>query len=170
MITRIEPKDIPTIKDMMERCMAWHLQEDIPLLKYAIEQYTSYGFVDKKLFAFIITFDWDQLIEDKMLKQMFRPNKKSFAFYDKFFPRIIETAKKLPRTLYLLDMIVEPEYRRQGYASKLIDAILMEYRYRSFVGDVTCKESLPIYEKRGFEIEMFTEDYFLIYKKRVCEP
>lgn len=60
---------------------------------------------------------------------------------------------------YLLNMYVEPEYRRQGLGSRLIDAALMEVRRRKIrVTSLHATEAgRPLYASKGFKAtnEMF---------------
>lgn len=66
--------------------------------------------------------------------------------------------------VYLLSAAVKEEYRRRGVASAMLDCLMEKEPSAYFVGDVSNEKSLPMYEKRGFDVSKLDDGYFVVMK------
>lgn len=132
-----------------------------PALSYCLRHGMSLGVRQEgQLIAFLLCLDYRRL-DRAAFELLFSSGKEEIPYRTGFHDRV----KALPGdVVYGLSLAVDPQYRRRGLASGLLDTVLRRYPHRHFVSDVSNTDSLEMYRDRAFQIHELDTDYHLVIR------
>lgn len=137
-------------------------------IEYCINSGYSIGTIDNynNLIGFALFFNYNEALLNnyKVFCDIFGADENGeLSFYTELHTYI---RKLNGETLYLLSIGVDPNLRRNGIASDMIDYILKKYNKYNIVSDVSNTNSLSMYSKRNFSIKKLDDAYHLVILKR----
>ncbi len=136
--------------------------------RFSIEYCLAGGFCygireNEKLIAFLLMFDYwkTQKKDPAVFREIFTGSASGKFLYEEALHGTIE--KELgEKVLYALSVAVKPSHRGAGLAACLFDKVLEKYSDYNIASDVSNEDSLAIYTKRGFEMRVLEQGYYLI--------
>ena len=137
------------------------------ITKYCINDNLSLSVKEyNKIIAFTILFDYNKVKDynKKMFYNIFGGKEAILKYNDKLHSKISRIDNR--KVLYLLLIAVDENYRRQGIATNLISKIVDLYGANNhIVSDISNHNSLNIYRKFLFDIDIIDDDYYLVIRK-----
>ena len=155
-------KMFPNKNNRKERMM----REFTSPIDFCLENGFSLGvFNDSKLIAFIITVDYQMLYENKdMYNSIF-----AIDIIDDNYEKKIKLKEKLQefadKTLFLLSLAIEKQYRKKGLASSFIEYLIKSFPDYNLIADVSNPNSLNMYVKRRFNVEQIADEYYFVSRR-----
>lgn len=136
-------------------------------ITYAINHGLSFGvFSDNQLISFLLGFDYHNgfLHHKTQMSSIFGLDKDGQSLYAELTD-FFKEAEKHKNLYYIMSIATLQQYRKQGLASSLIDTLIQSTAY-DIIGDVSSMISMPMYQKRKFQITPLGTDYNMVVLTR----
>ncbi len=140
-------------------------------LDYCLDNDASMGlWEDGRLIGFILCFDYRKVRNNsEIMDSIFGSNRPNSPF-----PRMESLIKRMEtipeNSLYLLSIAVDQDWRMQGLAEAMLDAVMQRFPRVHLVSDVSNSAILGMYSKRNFAIEQIEPQYYFIHYDPVVPP
>lgn len=134
-------------------------------IEYCIGQGSSLGVWEGgRLIGFCICFPYQRLRDhDPYRFQRIFSLEEAVLPYEK---ALHGTIAALPgEVMYCLSIAVDPDFRRRGVASSVLEGILERNPSCVFAADVSNEEALDLYRKHNFAIQLLDDGYYLAIRK-----
>lgn len=142
--------------------MVLSFSEDI---RFCLSRGYSFGILDEagELGAFILVFDYRRCMVEfpEAFRHIFAGNTDVLPYFDQIHRPIRKCDNE---TLFILSVAVRSDLRRKGLASMMLDRLIREYPGRNIASDVSAPYSIPMYDRRGFEVSEMEPGYSFVFR------